>query len=189
MTPLEISIQDCQKGHSESFTLIYEQFIDKIYRFVFHKTMDDSITEDIVSDVFMKAFKSITKFSWTTEQELSSWIYRIAHNSVIDFYRTKKEHSDLELIEETHGTTPDYTSQIDGNTTLENILGYLDTIPEEQKNILIMRIWDDLSYKEIAEITGKKVDACKKIVSRIMAQIASNVTFLFFLVFIVERKI
>ncbi len=73
--------------------------------------------------------------------------------------------------------------------TLENILGYLDTIPEEQKNILIMRIWDDLSYKEIAEITGKKVDACKKIVSRIMAQIASNVTFLFFLVFIVERKI
>ncbi len=108
---------------------------------------------------------------------------------MIDFYRTKKEHSDLELIEETHGITPDYTSQIDGNMTLENILGYLDTIPEEQKNILIMRIWDDLSYKEIAEITGKKVDACKKIVSRIMAQITSNVTFLFFLVFIVERKI
>lgn len=47
-----------------------------------------------------------------------------------------------------------------------------------------MRIWDDLSYKEIAEITGKNVDACKKIVSRILMQIATNVTFLFFLVFI-----
>lgn len=68
--------------------------------------------------------------------------------------------------------------------TLENILKYLDTLPLEQKNILIMRIWDDLSYKEIAEITGKNVDACKKIVSRLVTQIAANVTFLFFIVFI-----
>lgn len=68
--------------------------------------------------------------------------------------------------------------------TLEGVLTYLDTLPKEQKNIIIMRVWDDLSYKEIAEITGKSVDACKKMVSRIMAQIAANVTFLFFLVFI-----
>ncbi len=68
--------------------------------------------------------------------------------------------------------------------TLEGVLTYLDTLPKEQKSIIIMRVWDDLSYKEIAEITGKSVDACKKMVSRIMAQIAANVTFLFFLVFI-----
>ncbi len=184
MTSLEVSIQDCQSGFSGSFSHIYEHFIDKIYRFVFHKTMDDTVTEDIVSDVFFKAMKNIENFSGSTEQELSSWIYRIAHNCVIDFYRTKKDHSDLEWIEETHGSNPDYTGKIDNNVTLENILGFLDTLPEEQKNILIMRVWDDLSYKEISEITGKSVDACKKMVSRIMAQIAANVTFLFFLVFI-----
>lgn len=184
MSPLETSIYDCRNGRSDSFSLIYEQFIDRIYRFVFHKTMDDTITEDIVSDVFFKALKNMEKFSWGTEQELSSWLYRIAHNSVIDYYRTKKEHSDLEIIEETHGTSPNYTGQIDDSITLENILRYLDTIPKEQKNILIMRIWDDLSYKEISVITGKSVDACKKTVSRIMSQIATNVTFLFFLVFI-----
>lgn len=184
MTSIETAIQHCQEGRNEAFSTVYEHFIDKIYRFVFHKTMDDETTQDIVSDVFFKAFKSIERFSGTTEQELSSWIYRIAYNSVIDHYRTQKEHTDLEVIEETHGTSTDYASQIDGNMTLENVLGYLETIPEEQKNILIMRIWDDLSYKEIAEITGKNVDACKKIVSRIMAQISANVTFLFFIVFI-----
>lgn len=184
MPSLKTSIRDCQNGRSESFTLIYEHFIDKIYRFVFHKTMDETVTEDIVSDVFFKALKHIEGFSGNTEQELSSWIYRIAHNSVIDYYRTKKEHTDLEIIEETHGVSPDYTKQLDSNMTLDNILAYLDTLPKEQKDILIMRVWDDLSYKEIAEITGKSVDSCKKMVSRVMAQIEINVTFLFFLVFI-----
>ena len=84
--------------------------------------MDDTTTEDIVSDVFFKALKSIENFSGTTEQELSSWIYRIAHNSVIDFYRTKKEHTDLEVVEETHGITTDYAQRLDNTMTLESIL-------------------------------------------------------------------
>jgi RNA polymerase sigma-70 factor (ECF subfamily) len=182
MQSLEVSIHDCQAGRQESFSLIYEHFIDKIYRFVYYKTMDETIAEDIVSDVFFKALKNIINFSWTTEGELSSWIYRIAHNTVIDFYRTKKENTDLETIEETHGVSPVYTEQIDGDMTLEQVLGYLETIPLEQKNILIMRIWDDLSYKEISAITGKSIDACKKTVSRLLQQIAVNVTFLFIIV-------
>ena len=184
MPSLETYIHDCKTGRSDSFSHIYEHFVDKIYRFVFHKTMDETVTEDIVSDVFFKALKHMESFSWKTEQELSSWIYRIAYNSVIDFYRTRKEHTELELIEETHGTSPGYGEKMDDTMTLEGVLTYLDTLPKEQKNIIIMRVWDDLSYKEIAEITGKSVDACKKMVSRIMAQIAANVTFLFFLVFI-----
>lgn len=184
MPSLEASIQDCQNGRLDAFSSIYEHFVDKIYRFVFHKTMDDTVTEDIVSDVFFKALKHIENFSGNTEQELSSWLYRIAYNSIIDFYRTKKEHTELEVIEETHGTSPEYAGKLDDTMTLEWVLTYLDTLPKEQKNIIIMRVWDDLSYKEIAEITGKSVDACKKTVSRIMAQIAANVTFLFFLVFI-----
>lgn len=184
MSPLEISIRDCQNGCLGSFSPIYEHFLDKIYRFVFHKTMDETTAEDIVSEVFFKVLKNIGNFSGATEQEFSSWIYRIAHNSVIDHYRTKKEHTDLELIEETHGIAPDYTKRMDNDMTLEHVLRYLDTLPVEQKNILIMRVWDDLSYKEIAVITGKNVDSCKKTVSRIMAQIEANVTFLFFLVFI-----
>lgn len=115
--------------------------------------MDETVTEDIVSDVFFKALKNIEKFSGTTEQELSSWIYRIAYNSVVDFYRTKKEYTDLEMVEDAYGVDPDYAKKIDSNMTLTDILCYLETIPSAQKNILIMRIWDDLSYKEIAEIT------------------------------------
>ncbi|MDD2917284.1 MAG: RNA polymerase sigma factor, partial [Candidatus Gracilibacteria bacterium] len=169
-TIIEVSIQNCQTGRLDAFSVIYEHFIEKMYRFVFHKTMDDTITEDIVSDVFFKALKHIETFSGRTEQELSSWLYRIAYNSVIDHYRTQKEHTDLEVIEETHGTSPEYAENLDNAMTLEGVLGYLDTLPKEQKDIIIMRVWDDLSYKEIAEITGKSVDACKKTVSRVMAQ-------------------
>lgn len=80
--------------------------------------MDDTITEDIVSDVFFKALKHIETFSGRTEQELSSWLYRIAYNSVIDHYRTQKEHTDLEVIEETHGTSPEYAENLDNTMTL-----------------------------------------------------------------------
>jgi RNA polymerase sigma-70 factor (ECF subfamily) len=144
--------------------------------------MDESITEDIVSDVFYKSFKSIKKFSGSTEKELSSWMYRIAYNSVIDYYRTKKEHIELESIEETQGMIVNFSGNIDDNTTIDNIQEFLKRIPDEQKNIIIMRIWDDLSYKEISSITGKNVDTCKKIVSRILIRIAANVTFLFLFV-------
>lgn len=187
MNTIEIAIRDCKNDNLHSFGPLYDHFIGKIYKFVFHKVSDDATTEDIVSDVFFKALKSVKNFSGTTEQEFSSWLYRIAYNSVIDFYRTKKEYAELESIEETIGQSPDYSNQIDDNKTLDEILCYLETISKDQKDILIMRIWDDLSYKEIAEITGKSVDACKKTVSRLMAQIEANVTFLFFLVSILYK--
>ena len=64
---------------------------------------------------------------------------------------------------------------IDHKTKLESVMNYLNTLKSEQKEIVIMRIWDDLSYAEIGTITGKSVDSCKKTVSRLLIQIQSNV--------------
>ncbi len=63
MSPIEASLRDCKNGQLEPFSDIYNHFIDKIYLFIFHKTMDDITTEDIVSDVFFKALKHIESFS------------------------------------------------------------------------------------------------------------------------------
>lgn len=180
---IEQSLLACRSGSLNAFGDIYDAFFKKIYDFVYYKTLDSAVAEDLTSEIFIKAMNAIARFEGKTEQDLKSWLYRIAHNSVIDHYRTKKDHVDVAEIQETLGYTQDLSAEVDQRNKLEEVLTYLDTLPGEQKQIVIMRIWDDLSYAEIAEITGKSVDNCKKIVSRILAQIASNVAFLVYLVF------
>lgn len=177
------ALNACRAGSLDAFGFIYDAFFRKIYDFVFYKTMDSAIAEDITSEVFMKALKAIDGFGGASESDLKSWLYRIAHNSVIDHYRTKKEAIATEDIEEILGYEEDYSANVDDKNTLEEVLEYLETIPAEQKQILIMRIWGDLPYAEIAEITGKSTDNCKKIVSRLLAQISANVSFMIYIAF------
>jgi RNA polymerase sigma-70 factor (ECF subfamily) len=171
----------CRAGSLDAFGSIYDAFFRKIYDFVYYKTMDSAIAEDITSEVFIKALKAIGNFTGEAESDLKSWLYRIAHNSVIDYYRTKKDEVATEDIEEILGHEEDFSGNVDDKNKLEEVLEYLETIPSEQKQILIMRIWDDLSYAEIARITSKTTDNCKKIVSRLLAQISANVSFLIFI--------
>jgi len=173
----------CRAGSLDAFGFIYDAFFRKIYDFVYYKTLDSAVAEDLTSEIFMKAMKAIGSFTGETEQDIKSWLYRIAHNSVIDHYRTKKDHVATEDIQEILGYEEDYSGGVDDRNKLEEVLIYLETIPAEQKQILIMRIWDDLPYSEIAKITGKSVDNCKKIVSRLLAQIGANVSFMIYIAF------
>ena len=72
---------------------------------------------------------------------------------MIDYYRTKKEHVATDDIEDQLGYETDFSGNVDDKNVLERVLEYLETIPSEQKQILIIRIWDDLSYAQIAQIT------------------------------------
>ncbi len=177
------SLIACRAGSLEAFGIIYDTYFRKIYDFTYYKTLDSAVAEDITSEIFMKAMKAISGFDGEWEDDLRPWLYRIAHNSVIDHYRTRKEHVDIADIEEFLWYETDACGDLDRKNKLEEVLEYLETIDPFQKQIVIMRIWDDLSYAEIAKITGKSVDNCKKIVSRVLAQIASNVAFLIYIMF------
>ncbi|MDD2871724.1 MAG: RNA polymerase sigma factor [Candidatus Gracilibacteria bacterium] len=175
-------MQRCLDGQLEYFGKIYEKYIDKIYKFVYLKTTNKELAEDIVSDVFISALNSINSFRIDETSSVKSWIYRIAHNKVIDYYRTFKQTEDIGDYLDMSVQT-DNAEQIDNKDKLNEVLQYLNTIKKEQREILIYRIWDDLSYNEISEITGKSVDNCKKIVSRQLKIISANfVIFIFILI-------
>lgn len=164
---IDDAIQLCKKWELDNFSIIYDAFVQKIYNFCYNKTFDTELTEDLVSEIFFKLLKSIEKFPWNTERELSARIYRMAYNLVIDNYRSKKsEKVDLEDIENTISYNEDYSWKIDNDNKIQEILDYLEDLPKNQKDVIIMRFWDDLPYKEISEITWLSLDNCKKIVSR-----------------------
>lgn len=181
------AILDCKNWKIDSFSVVYDFYIKKIYDFCFYKTYDKEIAEDITSDVFMKAFKSIWTFKWENSNDMWAWIYRIAYNTVIDYYRTKKESVQLENIEETIWYREDFSKSFDEKTKIDEVLKFLETLPEAHKSILTMRIWDDLSYKEISQITGQSVDNCKQIVSRNLRKIQENITFMIMIFFILIK--
>lgn len=173
MEDKELVIQ-CQSGNLRVFSELYDRYIDKIYKFVYIKTSNQETAEDITSDVFYKAMNSINTFKSNEESSsFKSWIYTIANNKVIDFYRTQKTETDIEECFDLW-IHHNFADNVDNKDQLNKVLEFLDTLKSDQKEVIMLRIWEDLSYKEIADITWKSLDNCKKIVSRSLKNIQAN---------------
>ncbi len=161
---------------------------EKVYRFIYHRTNDHERSEDIVADTYMKAMKRIGGFRGVHEGEFFSWIYRIAYTTLVDQSRSTRTTESLDDIDISY--TPNTEKELDASSRLEAVMGFLQTLSEKERTILTMRIWDDLSYAEISEITGESIDNSKKIVSRTLAKIHANVSafFIFSLLFYVISR-
>lgn len=184
MNDLEI-IERCQKWDSSDFGILYDKYIDKIYNFIYLKTYDKEVSEDLTSDTFFKVLNKIDLIDTSWEYSFNSWIYKIAYNNIIDFYKSKKEELNIEDICDIW-KSEDIWKQIDDKEKLKEVFEYIKWLKQEHRDILVMRLWENLSYKEIAEITWKSVDNCKKIFSRNMKNLNENITMtLLILLFII----
>lgn len=157
-------IKKIQQGETEEFGRLYDSYIEKIYKFVYYKTHHKETAEDIVSLVFIKAQKKIQNFDLSTGT-FQSWLYTIARNTVIDHYKTKKHDSN---IEDAWDLSSDENIELDTDMkmSLEKLETYISKLKSDQRDILIMRLWQGLSYKEIAEALGKSEASCKMTFSR-----------------------
>ncbi len=175
-------MQKCQEGDIKLFWKIYDKYVDKLYHFVYLKTTNREISEDIISDVFMSALKNIDNFSINDNSSVKSWLYRIANNKVIDFYRTNKDEDTLEEYMD-KWFEEDLSKKIDDKEKINSILEFLKSFKKEHRDVFIYRIWYDMSYNEVSEVTWLSVDNCKKIVSRTIKNISINFILILFFIF------
>ena len=175
MTLTDAIIQ-AKSWDKDALGILYDASYDQVYRMLFHRTLDTAFTEDLISDVYMKVMKGIRKFQWATEGEYFSWILRIAYTTLIDGLRHARPVECLDDIEWEPSISTDTGKEVDHRDTLSQVLEYMDTFSERDRTILTMRIWDDLSYEEIAGISGESVSNSKKIVSRCLEKISANVS-------------
>lgn len=171
MDDIEI-IKKCQAGHGDSFGLLYDKYIDKIYSFVYFKTHHKETAEDLVSLAFMKAVKNIASFN-THTGTFQAWLYQIARNTVIDHYRTKKSDTDIDDVWDLSANT-DIEKDIDIKNKLEKLESYIGGLKSEQRDILIMKLWQGMSYREIAEALGKSEGSCKMMFSRTIRKLRED---------------
>ena len=176
MTQRELhAIKECKKGNLESFGELYELYAKKIYDFLFYRTYQRDLSEDLASVAFMKALQNIHQFD-TTKGSFSSWMYRIAHNAMIDHYRVQKPDVDIESCFEI-GEVPLHEEALDAKEKLETVKEYMKTLTPEQQELIRLRVWDGCSYKEIGEIMKKSEGSCKVMFSRVIAQMRKDLPF------------
>lgn len=154
----------CKAGDSRRFSELYDQYIEKIYRFIYYKTHHKEIAEDITSVTFMKALERLDTFN-PAKAQFSTWLYQIARNTVIDHYRSHKPTSAIEDAWDLEDKT-DTIRDVDLGMTLESVQKYMKVLKPAQRDIIILRIWQELSYEEIAAIIGSTEAASKMQFSR-----------------------
>lgn len=166
------------------FGLIFDRYFEKIYRFVFLKITDKEKSEDIVSDVFTSALNWINRFRIDDSSSVSAWLYRIANNKVIDYYKSNKETIELDNNLEL-AYNSDLWRDIDARDKLKSVLEYIKSLEKDKRDVLLYRFWEDMSYNDIGELTWLSVSNCKQIVSRTIKNITVNFVFLLFILLII----
>lgn len=184
MSDIEIVLL-CQENKLENFWVLYEKYVWEIYNFIYKKTFDTELCEDLCSQTFLKALDKIQTFKVENDANFRAWLYRISYNLLIDNYKWKKEILNInEILELWYDN--DFAKNLDNKNKLQEVLKFFETLKPKQKEILMMRLWDDLSYKEISQITGESIDNCKKIVSRTLANIPVTYMQIFFILLLSE---
>jgi len=168
-------IQKAQRGEKEAFGELYDKYFPKIYRFILLKVSKRPDAEDLSHQVFLSAWRNIYTYE-SRGFPFSSWLYRIAHNSVIDFYRTKREYVDIELVStERMSVDPEMEHLFDEKTELSLVKKMLAKLKEDEQTVLIMKFVDELSNKEVAEALGKSEGAVRVMQHRALKQLKKYV--------------
>ena len=167
-------ILQVQQWDLDSFTSLYEKYFQKIYSFALMKAdWNIQIAEDATATTFMKAFENINKFSAEKEgSSFTAWIYNIAYHSLLDILRRKE--SDRIDDENNISDDSDYVDYFNKHVQTEQILAYLWELWKDKKDLFILRIRDNLSYDEIAEILGKRSSTCRKDFSKLLKKVANH---------------
>lgn len=163
-------IQTIQSGQTDGFSKLYDHYFQPLYNHIYYKTINQELTEDVISDTFFKAFDKISSFRIDAESSFRSRLYTIANNILLDSYK-KKDSDRLDESIDYEDTSQNLTKEENTRYISEQIMRQLDTLWEKKRELIIMRIRDGLSYEEIADITGRTPVALRKEFSHTMWQL------------------
>ncbi len=167
----KILIIKASQGEAEAFGAIFDKYHKSIYRFIYFKVSSQEVAEDLASQSFLKAWEQISLGAKV--KNFSSWLYRIARNLVIDYYRSRQK-DELPLIYEMEGIANEPQFDPDTNLTEQELKKVLFSLKNDIREIIVLRYIEGLSIKEIARITEKSPVNIRVIIHRALKQLQNN---------------
>ena len=167
-------VLQAQDGNSEAFGQLYDAYMERIYRFVYFRVEDQQTAEDITSQVFLKAWSNLDRFSFNRTPYLA-WLYTIAHNAVIDHYRTRKVTTaldDVQLSQPDHSEAVE--NDIDLTAEMQSVKTALQALTDDQQKVLTLKFIEGMSNNEIARQLGKREGAIRALQMRGLQALAKQ---------------
>lgn len=163
--PDNVLINEYLSGSNEAFDTLLSRYKQRIYSFIYSKIKDKDIVDDIFQDTFIKVIKSLKKGTYNEEGRFLSWVMRIAHNLIVDHFRRKKR---MPMYDSHDNAYDVFYKMSEPSKNVEDFL--IDTqikadlnalmleLPQNQLEVLRMRLFQDMSFKEIAERTNVSIN-------------------------------
>lgn len=154
-----------QDGDNEALEVLLARYKEKIFSTIFYLVKDKHLAEDLFQDVFIKIIDKLRSKNYNEEGKFLHWALRISHNICVDHFRREKRNTtvnsepnnlfDYLELSSNAADTKMVTSQMN-----EKIRNMLDLLPDEQREVIVLRHFADLSFKEIADLTNSSINTC-----------------------------
>ena len=159
-------VRDYAQGNNEAFDILLRRHQNRIYNYILRIIKNEDVANDIFQETFVKAIMTIKQGRYAESGKFSAWISRIAHNLIIDYYRQEKSEATVSADDE---TTPDVLNRKDlaeaniedfmiSEQISQDVRRIIDALPENQREVLMMRFYRNMSFKEIAEATKVSIN-------------------------------
>ena len=153
------------KGNNQAFDILLERYKDKVYSYIYFSVRNDELAEDIFQETFVKAIVTLQQGRYTENGKFAAWITRIAHNLIIDLFRQEKnenvvsnDETEVDLFNDVKLSDDNIETKLVNEQVLSDVRRLVDFLPDNQREVVYMRFYQDLSFKEISEITGVSIN-------------------------------
>ncbi len=159
-----ILVSNYIKGDESALEILINRHKQKIYSFIFSKVYDRDVAEDIFQDTFIKVIRTLKRGAYNEEGKFLPWVMRISHNLVIDYFRKNNRMPKFDNTEEFNIFSVLSDNSLNAESSIikyqveNDVRRLVEELPDDQKQVLLMRIYDDLSFKEISDKTGVSIN-------------------------------
>lgn len=153
------------KGNNKAFEVLFSKYEETLFSYIFYLVRNRDLADDIFQETFIKAITTIKRGKYTESGKFRSWISRIAHNLVVDYFRSEQKHClisndeyEYDLFNNSKFSDETIETSMVKNQIHSDVKRLVDALPEMQREVLNMRYYNDMSFKEIADKTGVSIN-------------------------------
>jgi len=152
------------KGDESALEILITRHKQRIFSFIYSKVYDRDIAEDIFQDTFIKVIRTLKRGAYNEEGKFLPWIMRISHNLVIDHFRKNSRmpkfdnSGEFSIFSVLSDSTLNAEKQLIKDQLVDDVRRLIEELPEDQKQVLVMRMYNDMSFKEISDNTGVSIN-------------------------------